>query len=219
MDAQFGSVRVTFRDGCDSAYIVAVLSSSRGCNDFVAIVLAWWAAPLLRLFRGTSAKELVSFIDGPYTVCRVCGLIDRAGARGPRSMRATELVVLRCPSARIFAKIPGAGVQERELVLRPKSRDACRFCAWARTIRIHRPGTRPRAWAHQHARSHVDPSGFTSTRAYWETGLGLGVPTLLVSSRPFGRAEASRGPWRPGARLLPPLLLHPRRPSSPQRHH
>lgn len=41
---------------------------SHGWNDFVVVVLAWWATALLRLLRGTSKKELVNFMDGPYTV-------------------------------------------------------------------------------------------------------------------------------------------------------
>jgi hypothetical protein len=40
----------------------------RGWNDFVVVVLAWWARALLRLFRGTSEKERVNFMDGPYAV-------------------------------------------------------------------------------------------------------------------------------------------------------
>jgi hypothetical protein len=31
VDAQFGSVRVSFRDGCDPAYVVAVLSALGKC--------------------------------------------------------------------------------------------------------------------------------------------------------------------------------------------
>jgi hypothetical protein len=41
---------------------------SRGWNDFVVVVLGWWAAALILLFRGVSTRESVSFMDGPYSV-------------------------------------------------------------------------------------------------------------------------------------------------------
>jgi hypothetical protein len=38
-----------------------------GWDDFVVVVMSWWAASMLRLLRG-SRKERVHFMDGPYTV-------------------------------------------------------------------------------------------------------------------------------------------------------
>jgi hypothetical protein len=40
----------------------------RRWNDFVVVVLSWWATALLQLLRNTSAKETLHFMDGPYTV-------------------------------------------------------------------------------------------------------------------------------------------------------
>jgi hypothetical protein len=41
---------------------------AEGWNDFVVVVLGWWANALLRLLRSDSANETVNFMDGPYTV-------------------------------------------------------------------------------------------------------------------------------------------------------
>ncbi len=37
-------------------------------NDFVVVVLGWWANAMLRLLRNDSANETVNFMDGPYAV-------------------------------------------------------------------------------------------------------------------------------------------------------
>ncbi len=37
-------------------------------NDFIVVVLGWWAAALLRLMCNVSARETVNFMDGPYAV-------------------------------------------------------------------------------------------------------------------------------------------------------
>jgi len=41
---------------------------SHGWNDFVVVVMGWFAAALVPLFRGASTRESVSFMDGPYSV-------------------------------------------------------------------------------------------------------------------------------------------------------
>jgi hypothetical protein len=37
-------------------------------NDFIVVILGWWAESLLRLLRNSSTKETVNFMDGPYAV-------------------------------------------------------------------------------------------------------------------------------------------------------
>lgn len=37
-------------------------------NDFVVVVLGWWAEAILSLVRSTSSHETVPFMDGPYSV-------------------------------------------------------------------------------------------------------------------------------------------------------
>ena len=39
-----------------------------GWNDFVVVVVEAWAAALLRLLGGSSDREVVHFMDGPYRV-------------------------------------------------------------------------------------------------------------------------------------------------------
>jgi hypothetical protein len=39
-----------------------------GWNDFVVVILGWWAKAVLQLLRGTSKREEVNFMDGPYLV-------------------------------------------------------------------------------------------------------------------------------------------------------
>ena len=39
-----------------------------GWNDFVVVILSWWAAAILRLLRNESGVEWVHFMDGPYAV-------------------------------------------------------------------------------------------------------------------------------------------------------
>jgi hypothetical protein len=39
-----------------------------GWNDFVVVVLGWWAEAALQLMRGASDRADVNFIDGPYLV-------------------------------------------------------------------------------------------------------------------------------------------------------
>ena len=41
---------------------------SPGWNDFVVVVMGWWATALLRLEQGQSTHERVPFMDGPYAV-------------------------------------------------------------------------------------------------------------------------------------------------------
>ncbi len=41
---------------------------ARGWDDFVVVVLGWWAAALVRLLRGLSQREMLDFMDGPFTV-------------------------------------------------------------------------------------------------------------------------------------------------------
>src|SRR6187549_4306410 len=41
---------------------------SHGWNDFVVVVLSWFAAALVLLFRGASTRESVNFMDGPYSI-------------------------------------------------------------------------------------------------------------------------------------------------------
>jgi len=40
----------------------------RGWNDFVVVILGWWAAALLLVLRNESPHEMVEFMDGPYAV-------------------------------------------------------------------------------------------------------------------------------------------------------
>ena len=40
----------------------------KGWSDFVVVVLGWWAVAIVRLMRSDSDKELVNFMDGPYSV-------------------------------------------------------------------------------------------------------------------------------------------------------
>lgn len=37
-------------------------------NDFVIVILGWWAAALLRLLRDASEREMLNFMDGPYSI-------------------------------------------------------------------------------------------------------------------------------------------------------
>jgi hypothetical protein len=37
-------------------------------NDFVVVVLGWWASALLKLVRGSSTQEMVPFMEGPFAV-------------------------------------------------------------------------------------------------------------------------------------------------------
>jgi len=37
-------------------------------NDFVVVILGWWAGALLNILRGKSLRERVSFMDGPHGV-------------------------------------------------------------------------------------------------------------------------------------------------------
>ena len=39
-----------------------------GWDDFVVVVLGWWTAALERLISGSSRREIVDFMDGPYEV-------------------------------------------------------------------------------------------------------------------------------------------------------
>lgn len=39
-----------------------------GWNDFVVVIVEAWAASLLRLLGGSSDREVVHFMDGPYRV-------------------------------------------------------------------------------------------------------------------------------------------------------
>ena len=45
---------------------------SHDWNDFVVVVLGWWAHALVRLLGNVGAKETVNFMDGPYAVEIVC---------------------------------------------------------------------------------------------------------------------------------------------------
>jgi hypothetical protein len=37
-------------------------------NDFIVVILGWWAAALLRLLQNSRKYELIHFMDGPYVV-------------------------------------------------------------------------------------------------------------------------------------------------------
>lgn len=37
-------------------------------NDFVVVIVGWWAAALQKLLKGSSDQELIDFMDGPYVV-------------------------------------------------------------------------------------------------------------------------------------------------------
>ena len=39
-----------------------------GWNDFAIIILEWWVTATFKLFRNTSTKEVLHFMDGPYAV-------------------------------------------------------------------------------------------------------------------------------------------------------
>lgn len=39
-----------------------------GWNDFVVVLLGWWATALLRLIHNVTGQETVYFMDGPYAV-------------------------------------------------------------------------------------------------------------------------------------------------------
>lgn len=41
---------------------------AQGWDDFVVVILGWWASALVRLLRGLSQREMVDFMDGPFTV-------------------------------------------------------------------------------------------------------------------------------------------------------
>ena len=40
----------------------------RGWDDFIVVILGWWAAALLSVLRNDSGLERVHFMDGPYAV-------------------------------------------------------------------------------------------------------------------------------------------------------
>lgn len=37
-------------------------------NDFVVVIIEWWATALRKLLKETSSQELIDFMDGPYAV-------------------------------------------------------------------------------------------------------------------------------------------------------
>lgn len=39
-----------------------------GWNDFMVVLMGWWANALLRQVRGLSTQEIIPFMDGPYAV-------------------------------------------------------------------------------------------------------------------------------------------------------
>lgn len=47
-------------EGCDFP--------ARGWNDFIVVLMGWWANALLRLVRGDCTHEIIPFMDGPYAV-------------------------------------------------------------------------------------------------------------------------------------------------------
>jgi len=53
-------------------------------NDFVIVVLGWWADAIIRLLTGTSTEETLDLMDGPYSlICEgsgesiSCRFVDR----------------------------------------------------------------------------------------------------------------------------------------------
>ena len=72
-----------------------------GWNDFIVVVLDWWAAAILRLLHNDNGRERVHFMDGPYAVelsqsssgklqLRMC-----VGASGGREVAVGEADVRR----------------------------------------------------------------------------------------------------------------------------
>jgi hypothetical protein len=77
---------------------------SRGWNDFVVVILSWWAKALVRIFCGESTQESVHFMDGPYSIeisGSVFGMLQFRALEGPRR---TQEAALGSASACEFAK-------------------------------------------------------------------------------------------------------------------
>jgi hypothetical protein len=101
----------------DSYYFPA-----NGWNDFVVVVLGWWANALLRLIRGISTRETVHFMEGPYvvevTLCPSGSFRFRALRDGGRNV---EMGIGESPA---FAFIVGLVSQGREVL------GACKQADW-----------------------------------------------------------------------------------------
>jgi hypothetical protein len=73
-----------------------------GWNDFIVVVIGWWARAVLQLLRGTSKREEVHFMDGAYLVELVkrsssewdIRLFETGGAKRLRSQETIDATLL-----------------------------------------------------------------------------------------------------------------------------
>ncbi len=93
----------------------------RQWNDFVIVVMSWWAAAMLRLVRGSIA-ETVDFMDGPFTVeitKTPAGLLRFRALEG--SNRSNEMAIGEGTSNSFISRL----ISESQEVL-----SSCRRRAW-----------------------------------------------------------------------------------------
>jgi hypothetical protein len=102
---------------------------AHGWNDFVVVVLGWWATALLEVLRNPRTLATIHFMEGPYAV-KVCmspsGLLQLCAVEG--SNRNIEVAV---GEGEIHAFISGVISQSHEVL------DLCRReVAWSNDAAI-----------------------------------------------------------------------------------